>query len=879
MGRQRFFTDDSDASYESGTAAAPVDASISAWSPPKSFSSSKESHGRSSSPCALTSDSMLSPWKRRTGKCVSAFLHELRPCTALHSTEDLRELPRLPSATHLSRSGTASSSRAWKVSTDGARMDEDFVSEPTRPDPHLAMEEQTAAVLEHIFPKFGSRTGDAHHEGKRHGTKKTLCQGPASASAPVLGSSAKQEVHQGRYKTTSSQQRLIQFRQKILDKFPGMKAAFESFSAEVGTSFEKGLTRKEFSRFLAKTFGSLSREEHDLIFDFLDIDKSGTISMQEFYTAIEAAAPVKNIEDLRRKWIALGFSSMHQAMRTMDLSKEPGRRYKVEEFGEALRRTGIVEDWEHQNVFAAVSDDGEKVSMEELAAGLAAVSPSLVLEDLRDKLLKKHGSLEAGFKFFDLAEAEIDQEGFRKAVKVLGLTGYEAQKGFRLIDFRNMGLITRAEFISAMQLSEPSLFFEEVRTKVRQRFRSMQAAIMTSTVTVEVEEDMRNQRQPSRIASSPAWNAGSPEKKLRPQTCTSKGGIIAASMEELHTSLASVQLSESDAHSLFVLMDLNKDGKVSFEEFTRAIRLFAPSCALEDMRLRCLQKATSISKAFQKVKNKQVLLDRCAFERLVQDLDYDAGVDLHSVYDIVEQRVNGGLTVGELVAALKCSVTGTQVPLKDEEVEAKAKELVRWHMAPFLKNAQELKQDVRVKPGKPGSEHAVQLIKILHAEHLLEEAKISPSKAQAQPAAELLPKESRRKLMRSLGIKASDVDVVEHEKARNWHGARSGISLNTDEFSVNACVRQSYTKISSLIKCANSATSASQNEKLDSGPILTKIHGYFAGAGEQLSDIASLVSHRPHSRLQHFKNSGRHYMALQGSREMMSKSGPVSVPL
>ena len=106
------------------------------------------------------------------------------------------------------------------------------------------------------------------------------------------------------------------------------------------------------------------------IFEFLDHDKNGhvlrfecfykeaepeewvvrgVVSLEEFHTAVEAAAPVKSLEagresegkpsegglpreslsrdvpeDLRRKWIALGYTSMRQVERTAPLAAETG---------------------------------------------------------------------------------------------------------------------------------------------------------------------------------------------------------------------------------------------------------------------------------------------------------------------------------------------------------------------------------------------------------------------------------------------------------------------------------------------------------------------------------------------------------------------------
>jgi len=185
-----------------------------------------------------------------------------------------------------------------------------------------------------------------------------------------------------------------------------MKQAFDIFTHSSTSDYKKGLTRKQFLHFLAKHFPALGRAEHDRIFELLDADKSKTISLNELHVAVEAAAPVRNLEDLRRRWIALGFASMRQAINAMESycqqhCEKSGsffstRRMHFAEFSAALCRVGILEDAEHQALFALLTSasDATSLSLDELTSGLASVSPSLLLEDIRDRLLKKYGRTE-----------------------------------------------------------------------------------------------------------------------------------------------------------------------------------------------------------------------------------------------------------------------------------------------------------------------------------------------------------------------------------------------------------------------------------------------------------------------------------------------------
>merc|ERR1712232_677772 len=64
-------------------------------------------------------------------------------------------------------------------------------------------------------------------------------------------------------------------------------------------------------------------------------------------------------------------------------------------------------------------------------------------------------------------------------------------------------------------------------------------------------------------------------------------GGEADAMQEYCGLLKNLQFSDDDAHRLFELVDIDGNGRVSRKEFTRGIRLFAPACVLEDLRLHC----------------------------------------------------------------------------------------------------------------------------------------------------------------------------------------------------------------------------------------------------------------------------------------------------
>lgn len=149
-----------------------------------------------------------------------------------------------------------------------------------------------------------------------------------SSSSPGRGSRAPRVV---------TRTAMEEFRVKILEKFTTIKEAFETFMKDLpdrpgtpapGEHSEKTrnymfclqskvrqITKLELSRVLARHgFEWQSKQIRDTIFDRLDFKSIGRVTMVGFYVIVEASAPVRNVEDLRRRWLASRFGSMNQAI-------------------------------------------------------------------------------------------------------------------------------------------------------------------------------------------------------------------------------------------------------------------------------------------------------------------------------------------------------------------------------------------------------------------------------------------------------------------------------------------------------------------------------------------------------------------------------------
>jgi len=532
--------------------------------------------------------------------------------------------------------------------------------------------------------------------------------------------------------TQKQSDNLLDFRRRLLEKFSTMQHAFDEFASDFTSN--KELNRKDFTRFLQRHFQGLSREHYNAVFDFLDEDGSGTVSMEEFHNAIEASAPlVRSSEDLRRRWLALGFPTMRQAllMMTEVIGGNSSRRLPLNEFSAALSRVGVTEIEEHWALFKAIRhplDPHETISIDELSSALAAVSPSLLLEDIRDRLIKRFHTLEEAYHQLNLDQSPtITHNEFSRHVrKFFGMTEHEAAKAFRLIDVDDNKGITRREFLSALRLSEPALNLEEFRKKVRQRFRSIREAFTKERVRealetarierAEFQGEDEIQKSKSGSVNKPTQNenageAGNPQTfeftfkdfQILLSSATTEDISGAGIADAIHeTDPTDDLLSPDQVEALFKRLDADHNGLLTTEEFVQGVQIFAPSCVLEDLRMQILKHCPRIIDVFSGIDiDSQMVLDVSMLREMLEEAQLGEGINIASVFDLVESRKDGGVSIAELIAALQSAAPGMQVPKSFEECNQQAKQEVRAQMAPFHKSVVEAKAELRAVNYEP----------------------------------------------------------------------------------------------------------------------------------------------------------------------------------
>eukprot|EP00927_Polykrikos_kofoidii_P031954 TRINITY_DN27360_c0_g3_i1.p1 TRINITY_DN27360_c0_g3~~TRINITY_DN27360_c0_g3_i1.p1 ORF type:complete len:992 (+),score=181.06 TRINITY_DN27360_c0_g3_i1:314-3289(+) len=630
-----------------------------------------------------------------------------------------------------------------------------------------------------------------------------LSQNVGGSSVDNIAAGSTSPTHQKR----TGQQRVLNFRQRLLDKFQTVKGAFEVFATESETGLKRELTKKQFSRFLMNHFPTMSKEDHVAIFDFLDADKNGHISLEEFHAAIEAAAPVRSLEDLRRRWIALGFNAMRHGIQAMCSSGLDGsKRLSYQEFAAALSRAGVEDEEEHDSLFKAVLDPYDTrgtVSLDQLSGAIAAVSPALLLEEIRERLVRKHGDLREAYAAMDALNGESRHLPmnmfFHYASENFKLTGPDIRKAFNLIDIDKNSHVSRAEFISALRLSEPSLTLEGVRRKVRQRFHSITDAFANRgrVKTDNLFDELR----------SSIVKAEDGETTDRLKDCT-----------DFVTILKAVQLTEEDTQCLFELVDIDGDGKVTDQEFERGIKLFAPACALEDLRLHCLRYHRSIPDTFKAIsqERREAVLDTKSLEQLLRDVAVPVDtVCVAEMVGLLETTANGGVTVGQLIAALLASAPGAQVPLSSDQLYTKARQNIRWQMAPFRRSATDLRVDLRA-----------------FGRECMQDDVADEESASGQ-----------KRSQDNLAAMVSMISAMPDEKRRR-------------EIIQHGATMHSFKRVSRWLA------------RVDE-PVMERVHGYYVSAGSRLAHDVPLVA-VTHSRSKHFLSCNKHRVLLGSDERVQS---------
>ncbi|CAK9095457.1 unnamed protein product [Durusdinium trenchii] len=411
-------------------------------------------------------------------------------------------------------------------------------------------------------------------------------QGSRASSAH--GSVASSRYHQG----SELKAHLKGKRQRLLERFATTKRAFDDFLQTIrelkklrcwrGNLWDVELPQSLFFDFLSQHFADMPPEEHETIFSFFDTDGSGSVSLTEFYAVVEAMAPVRCLADLRCRWIALGFSPC-RAMETMaPRTSWASKRYTCQQFGQLMTKVGVWDWEEHVFLFTAIATTNlhSTISLAEMHAALASVSPVLLIEDWQHRLEqafqtmdKAYDALEGDFK------APLDLNKFVvKAGEMWNMRSNEAKRFFHLCDFDGKEKMTRTKFCYIVELVRPSLRLEHIRKKLRCHYSKMLGRIRSVNRQVSLEHLTQ------RILN------GFLQHKEQP---TRRRSRVPDDYQRMFDEL---QLTDQDMTMLFNLLDPRHPEKPELSCFWHMLKNFSPSVVLEDLCLLSVRICAAISK-------------------------------------------------------------------------------------------------------------------------------------------------------------------------------------------------------------------------------------------------------------------------------------------
>jgi len=645
---------------------------------------------------------------------------------------------------------------------------------------------------------------------------------------------------------TKSLAPLVYFRSRLEEKYTGVKEGLEFWANEFPSS--RIITKKEFQRILrTRMMVDIPNDVRENIFNSLDVDGDGVTSLAEFQVSVNAAGPVAGFAHLRRRWLATGFKSMKSALCVMSDSETiSSKGLNLPQFGEALSRVHVIDYYEHQNLFNLLADPQDRsgrVSIVQLACALATVSPDMQLEELRERLvrdIKYRGAalpLRRAWSDLELGGGDVRLQDFvGQAMRKFGLADIEAAKVFRAMDVDCSGYIDRADFLSALTLTEPSLFLEDLRTKIRQRFRSINAVFEKA---YEFHETIP---------------------------------VVKLSLESIQGFLRQIDLTDNECESLFKLIDVEDSGSVTVQEFLRSTVQFAPSVIFEDLRLQCLQRHQDVQDVFADVDAEQLgHMDFSTFVGLLTDMKLADGLNLRAVFDTLDIQSKGFVTLHGMVALLQAGGPGAGVKLEEEGLRIRAKQDIRGYTAPVHRLVGDLKTEARQ------GEHTISLATEMSRNTLAGKQDLSreaPEEGHSRPTTREAASRSRAVAPRLKVVvnQTPDGDLL-HQSTLNGpnsfgpHSRAGDFKKLTEKTLSNP--QSSWNTIWKHIQMAPAL------DKKDRGAIEKEVQGYYQEVYSSLSgDVPLLEQPQSKHALHQRMNTHRVMLEPDSKRRILQKGDP-----
>jgi len=492
---------------------------------------------------------------------------------------------------------------------------------------------------------------------------------PATLETP---SSARNVPEQGMMSRMGHRARdlLIDFQKKCVKRYGSIPQAIEHLEGLdiIGGVQGKSLPPKEWNQLLCNS-NFCSYHDARLLFDTIDENRDGELTLFELQCALETISPIHSIEDFRRR-LLVGASSIIDAMHRIEQNKELwDKRLGIKEFSDYLSRAQIYEPTDIASIFNCINcdSDNEKktITINESFACIAALGPMLLLEDVNQRLMNRYGSIinawEHIMKVTDGKET-LTEDDFKKHSDHLLLTQEEVPEVFRLLDISFEKELGRYEFVLGLHLSAPNIALEKFRRRIRLRLGSIHRCLKILAMP-ELEE---------------------------------KDSVYSISVVEMQEILEPAEVSSRDTKKLFQLIDIFGEGSISIRLFRRGLWFIVPTVILEKLARHLTDNNTivhpeDVTDIFTKINFE-------TFMKIVHSQKGSEKVDkifLENCFSIVSGNLDGLISWNEISCAMKSSLLGSIPWTSSQEREFKCFHAVRQEMAPFKKACEGLKVDLR----------------------------------------------------------------------------------------------------------------------------------------------------------------------------------------
>eukprot|EP00435_Cladocopium_sp_Y103_P005924 s3225_g1.t3 len=461
---------------------------------------------------------------------------------------------------------------------------------------------------------------------------------------------------------------LHDFREKLLQKWPTIQDAFVAIDSYL-SKVTKEMNLQEWAAAMTN-LGLASMQDARVIYELLDENKDGDVTLEEFHWGIETVAPVLCMETLRKRLLCLGFPSMMTALSAMhgpgqDMTMLP---LSFERFSEYLSRAWVIQPEEgtkHRAIFNSIrnpNDPSQTVTLSELLCGLAGVAPPLVLEDLATAL-KPSGRLAELKEALGVSneQEEVSADKWQRILKkMFHFSEIDCKKLLPMMDVDGIDGISVSELKSVLMFAEPTISLEGCRKRVQQGYRSIETVLHTM------------------VDESPDFAEDSKFGK-----------------EELQILLESVDGVEMwEMAPVVNFLSGDSVNGISIGGFLKGLRLFAPCCVLEALRMQLLQQGML---TFKEVPNHRAPLDRDGFVASLKRVGVELSTDETSaIFELLDIRSSGVVTISELIALLQCSRPKCRQWRPERELQRQAAFAVHKDFAPIQNGLKELKHGIRV---------------------------------------------------------------------------------------------------------------------------------------------------------------------------------------